>query len=462
LSKVLVICPDAVPGPGSLAAGPGIRYWNIARSLAADYGHKVTLAVPMDDLIKSGDPSVKIVGWSLENVVDLAGRHDCVIMPHVHSGLSTVYRSEADPRIPTAVDLYDPVLIENIGLQPHDADGARSFAGYLSGVLPILKRGDYFICANERQRYYYLGVLNTLGRINPLTYSSDMLDLVPFGVDSVPPQKQQTVMRGSLVGLEDPVILWFSGIYPWFDAYTLIEAMPQVIKALPAVKLVVMGGVHPRGHAPDDEYKRTVRRADELGLTGSHIFFTGWRPYEERADWYMEADLAVTTHKQSLETELSHRTRVIDFLWGGLPAITSSGDAVGELLVEKGCGLTVAPGDVPALAETIIKVLGDNDRRTEMSRAAKAMAATELTWKAVLKPLADFCADPRIAADRGPDSPVELSSAVDTLAEHSRLLGAPPSDPGSFTKVRNVYRSEGVGGIINRSVRKVIRPATKK
>ncbi len=453
-----MICPDAVPGPGALPAGPGVRYWNIARSLAVDYGHRVTLAVPREDLGEPADDTVSLVGWDLETIPGLAQDHDCVILPHVHSGLSTIYREQVDPTVPTAVDLYDPVLIENIGLQPRDANGARDFAGYLSGVVPILKRGDFFVCANERQTYYYLGVLNTLGRINPLTYDEGILGLVPFGVPADPPRKDRAVMRGSLVGEDDLVILWFSGIYPWFDAHTLIEAMPTVIERLPAAKLVVMGGVHPRGHAPDGEYKRTVRRAEELGLVDKHVFFTGWRPYEERGDWYLESDLAVTTHKESLEAALSHRTRVIDFLWGGLPSITSSGDAVGEMLSARGCGLTVPPGDIGALAEAIISVLDDPRKRENMGQAARALAASELTWKNVIKPLADFCAEPHLASDRIADAPQELAAVVDTLAEHSRLLGVAVPDPSAIEKFKNVYRTEGVRGVISRSMKKAIKP----
>jgi glycosyltransferase involved in cell wall biosynthesis len=424
LSKVLVISPDTVPAPGVLAAGPGIRYWQISRSLAADYGHRVTLAVPQEDFAGQAEGIDRTAGWELANVAELAAAHDCVVMPHVHSGLSTVYRQTVDPAVPTAVDLYDPVLIENIGLQPSSDAGADSFAGYLSGVVPALKRGDYFVCANERQRYYYLGVLNALGRINPLTYGDNILGLVPFGVDAEAPAKTRTVMRGPVVDPHDRIILWFSGIYPWFDAYTLIEAMPAVLEKVPTAKLVIMGGRHPRGHAPDGEFLRTRKRAEQLNLMDSSVIFMDWQPYEDRANWYLESDLAVTTHKQSLETELSHRTRVIDFLWGGLPVITSTGDAVGEMLEARGCGLTVPPGDSRGLADKIITVLDNENKREEMSRLAK-LTAGELTWKAVIRPLAEFCAAPRIAADRlRPQSAV--MTAVDTLEEHRRLgVGVP-------------------------------------
>ncbi|KKL53546.1 hypothetical protein LCGC14_2274350, partial [marine sediment metagenome] len=345
-----MISPEAVPIPGVLVGGPGIRYSQIARSLKEDYGHGVTLAVPVDHFVETAVGPVPMVGWDLDNVLEIVSEYDCVVMTLAHSGLSTAYRTDADPKIPTAVDLYDPVLIENIGLQPADAEGARSFSSYLSGVVPILKRGDYFFCANERQKLYYLGVLNALGRINPLTYREKLLEIVPFGVDDKPAKKTEDVMRGSLIDADDKIILWFSGIYPWFDALTLIEAMPTVLEGEPRAKLVILGGVHPHGHAPDGEYKRTIERADELGLLSRSVLLVDWQPYETRANWYLESDIAVVTHKPSLETELSHRTRVIDFMWAGLPTITSQGDTVGEMLENRGCGLTVPTGDKDALA----------------------------------------------------------------------------------------------------------------
>lgn len=447
-----------MPGAGVLAAGPGIRYWQIARSLSNDYGHDVTLAVPVADFVADENAPCTTVAWELDDIANLASVHDCVVMPHVHSGLSTVYRAEVDPAIPTAVDLYDPVLIENIGLQPINADGARSFAGYLAGVVPILKRGDYFFCANERQKYYYLGVLNTLGRINPLTYGERILEIVPFGVDHQPAVKTKTVMRGSLVAEDAKVILWFSGIYPWFDAYTLVEAMPRVIKAEPKAKLVVLGGVHPRGHAPDSEFRRTKSRAQELDLLDKHILFVDWQPYADRANWYFESDLAVTTHKPSLETELSHRTRVIDFLWGGLPAITSKGDAVGGLLEQRGCGVTVPVEDPEALASTIIDILGDDEKREQMSAAAHALSSSELTWPAVIEPLADFCAAPKIAADRRDPALSELLQAVDTFEEHARLLDKQPiQNRNALDMVRAVYRDGGMSAVMDRSLKKITR-----
>lgn len=444
--NVLVISVDAIPGGSHLAAGPGIRYYQIARSLALDYNFQVTLAVPQACYEPLKLPFA-VVSWDLSQIKQLANQFSVVILPHVHSALATTYSRLVNPEIPTVVDLYDPVLIENLAFQPLNEAGVKDFTNFLSGVLPLLKRGDFFVCANERQYYYYLGVLNALGRINPLTFHYPLLDLVPFGVEPEPPQHTKQVMRGVFVGIKDPIILWFSGIYPWFDAVTLVKAMPEVLKAIPNCKLVIMGGVHPRGHAPDYEFKATLTEAKKNGLVNKAIFFVDWQPFAERANWYLEANLAVTTYKHSLETVLSHRTRVIDFLWAGLPVITTEGDAVAELLKTNRCGLTVPPGNHQELAAKIITVLGSPELQKEFAHNAKTLAQTKLTWKKVIKPLAKFCLQPK----RAPD-------LADTFTQQTLLKGVgylSKQEQSNLTlrqKVKNVYASEGVKGIIKRLI----------
>ena len=50
-----------------------------------------------------------------------------------------------------------------------------------------LDHGDFFICASEAQRDFWIGALHSRGRINPLTYADDptlrrLIDVVPFGL----------------------------------------------------------------------------------------------------------------------------------------------------------------------------------------------------------------------------------------------------------------------------------------
>ncbi len=65
-----------------------------------------------------------------------------------------------------------------------------------------LAAGDFFLCASDRQRLFYLGQLATLGRINPANYEQDphlerLLAVVPFGLDATPPVHDRQVIKGA-------------------------------------------------------------------------------------------------------------------------------------------------------------------------------------------------------------------------------------------------------------------------
>ena len=45
-----------------------------------------------------------------------------------------------------------------------------------------------------------------------------------------------------------------------------------------------------------------------------------------------EADLGVSAHRDHLEARYAHRTRLLDYLWAGLPVVATRGDALAELV----------------------------------------------------------------------------------------------------------------------------------
>jgi soluble cytochrome b562 len=159
------------------------------------------------------------------------------------------------------------------------------------------------------------------------------------------------------------------------------------------------------------------KRAEALGLHDRHIFFyEQWVPYHQRADFLLEATIAVSLHRDHLETDYAAvRSRILDHLWAGLPSIVSAGGAAAELLTDAGAGLVVPPGDHEAVARALLLLLHDPEQRTAQSLAARERART-LTWEQVAGPLVRFCRAPRRTR---PDA--------DTLAiQTARPQPAPP------------------------------------
>ena len=117
------------------------------------------------------------------------------------------------------------------------------------------------------------------------------------------------------------------------------------------------------------------------------VFNHDWVPYEERGAWLLEADLGVSAHPAHLETRFAYRTRIADYLWGGLPVVTSEGDVLGDLVRSAGLGRAVPPGDDAAFAAACSDLLRDS----EPERANVRSAAEDLRWDRVVRPLLDFC-----------------------------------------------------------------------
>jgi hypothetical protein len=164
---------------------------------------------------------------------------------------------------------------------------------------------------------------------------------------------------------------------------------------------------------------QTRELADSLGLTGRHVFFNeGWVRYDDRVNFLLDADAGVSTHFSHLETVFSFRTRILDYLWAGLPILSTGGDSLGDLVGSAGLGVTVAERDVDGAAAAITRVLYD----AEFAAAARDAVAAErgrFEWPTALAPLVAFCADPH----RAPDSTVDPNRMARHLVPPSTALG---------------------------------------
>ena len=438
MSRVLLLTLDRV---AARMAGPAIRAWELARVLSAH--HQVSLLAI--DGAEASHPGFQVIDGttlSLREAEEVARRHDVVVV-QAGGALRRYSFLPAIGSLTLVIDLYDPVLFENLLMHHAHESWGLEVPGLL---LEQMACGDFFICASQRQRDHWLGMLAAAGRINPRTMADDvelrrLIDLVPFGVPDAPPEDTAApVIRGVMpgVGAGDIVLLWGGGIWDWFDPLTVIRAMGQVAAAQPEVKLVFMGIQHPHPGIP--RMKMTsdaVQLSQELGLHGRSVFFNeSWVAYDQRAAYLREADIGVTAHFPSIETRYSFRTRVLDYLWAGLPVITTEGDEMAELTRAHGLGQVIGYGDVQGWASAISALSTSSERRQECARRARALSES-FRWPKAAAPLAAFCQRPR----RAPDRPPTVANAI---------VGPqpPPAPPSFLERARQAYREGGPLGVL--------------
>jgi len=388
VSRAFLICPEPVR---RLTAGVGTRFVTLARVLAAA-GHRVTLAVPNDpgEAVVASE-GVNIIHAEPDRLGTQADGHDWVL---VHGHLGNHYLSQRDD-LPVVVDLYDPFLIENLhyhrelGFAPYNTDHATWRLQ--------MSRGDLFLCSSEEQRLYYLGWLSALGRVNPLSLEDDpqlarLIVELPFGTpDEPPPAPQQDHILEGLPA--DATVLYFGGIYDWYDPEVVLEALPLLLEADPRTVLVFVEHPHPE-LTPLGVAANARRRAEEKGWLGREVRFESWRPLDRRYELPLASDLAVVCHRPGLETDLSLRTRIVDLLWLGLPLVVTDGGAMARVVRETGAGIAVPSGDAAAVAEAVQTLVSDPALRRRAADAGRSWAGGR-GWQSVAAPLLEFADRPR-------------------------------------------------------------------
>jgi len=400
--RVLVITGDPV---GVRMAGPAIRAWNIARILAKENDVRLvstTAAISLDDSFET-----HVVPTRKPKQMEQHEQWADVIVMQGHA-LQYFPSLETTEKV-LVVDVYDPLHLEQLE-QGRDKplkrwnDQVNESTEALNHQMVL---GDFFLCASDRQRHFWLGQLAALGRVNAYTYSRDseldsLIALAPFGTPSEPAASETLAIKGVVPGIDktDKVIIWGGGIYNWFDPETLIRSVGKVAEKHKNVRLFFMGVKHPSPHVPEmAAVSRARALTTRLGLE-KHVFFNeSWVPYEERQNYLLDADLGASTHFQHVETTFSFRTRILDYLWAGLPMVSTEGDSFGDLITKEGLGASVAERDVDALATELERLLYD-PLAAKSARENVLRVREEFTWERVLEPLVAFCRNPIRAADK--------------------------------------------------------------
>ena len=244
---------------------------------------------------------------------------------------------------------------------------------------------------------------------------------------------------------DDPILLWGGGVYVWFDPLTLIEAVNKVKNSIPNIRLVFMGGKHPNPDVPVNKIvQKAIDLANSYGLLNKNVYFNDqWVDYNQRHNYLFNATIGVSTHYKSLETQFSFRTRILDYLWAGLPIITTEGDYFADVVREEKCGEVVKQRDAEDLAKAIIKLLDKTN--LESARKNSLRLREEFRWNKVLKPVLEYCANP-----------YKVKKNPLALKRHPRK-----TPTYYYRRIGEIKREEGIAGILRKTAKKLHLPGAK-
>ncbi len=198
--------------------------------------------------------------------------------------------------------------------------------------------------------------------------------IVPGAVDTA------RFTPGNPVEGEDPVRLFYHG---------RVDRRKGVLDMLDALERVWEAGLPFEatisGIGPDVEAARA--RADEIGFTPAHVAFTGYADYETVPDLYRKADVFVSpTYAEGFSNT------ILEAMAAGLAVVSTHSVGVSDCLRDGENGLMVRPGDVPALAKALGRVIEDAELRARLAQAGLEECRRVYSWTAVGRQIMDVYA----------------------------------------------------------------------
>jgi glycosyltransferase involved in cell wall biosynthesis len=202
------------------------------------------------------------------------------------------------------------------------------------------------------------------------------LDHIPVGVD---PER----MRGGFGAIvrarhdlgDAPVVVSLGHVIPLRDRVALVEALPKVLAEFPAVRLVVVGHVY---------YDVFLRRARELGVDQA-VVSTGAVSRSDVPDYLALAD--VETHDlqgYGMGTATLESMAVGVAVIAGVRPDNFSGIDLDHQSDDGPSCVIVPPDDADAIADALIDLLRDDDRRHQIGATGRRLVERHFTMDVVL------------------------------------------------------------------------------
>ena len=202
-----------------------------------------------------------------------------------------------------------------------------------------------------------------------------------FGTYACDPAKIIVLHNGVIVpdyerqDYSDHDILMLGRLVAKKGAFDLLEAAPKVVKAFPDAVFYIGG---------DGELEKCRRIVAENG-TEKNVIFTGWIKDKEKEEYLKKCSVNILPSyfeamPISILEGMSYGMTTIATAVGGVPQIIE--DGVNGILIE--------PGSVDVIADTLIDILTDEERKAALGRAGRETIVSRFDLKKQIDLLLDL------------------------------------------------------------------------
>lgn len=413
MSRVLVISGDILPYPGLPTTGAGLRAWGLAKGLESR-GHDVLLAMPRSAVepLPSVPPEAQDGIYTHQQLSSFIRAHhpDVVVLQH---WLLANFLEEAFD-LPLVIDFHGPLLIETLFQQNPVLEKLKR------EKIQALHRADFFTCAGEKQKYYFLPWLLLAG----FDVRQPVLEVIPVSLAPELPEHQS----------QGETTFVYGGIFlPWQNPVLGLTTLVECLEHQQRGQLKFFGGKHPSLPVPTGGFEQLIAQLQR----SPHVQIVQTIPRTELIQEYCHAHVAIDVMQRNVERELAFTTRTVEYLWCGLPVLYNNYSELTSYIQAYQAGWIVDTQNKDAITEAIRDILDHPETVAERGRNAQRLVRERLTWERTITPLDAFCRQPIKREKKPPLAGAGQQSSLNAL----RLLNE---------RIQFYLQHEGAHGLLKR------------
>lgn len=162
---------------------------------------------------------------------------------------------------------------------------------------------------------------------------------------------------------EPYTLLFYGRIWPYKGLKYLLEAMPLIAERIPEVKLIIAG----RGENIEEYFLNDSDRRYEI--------LNHFIPEEEVAALFQRSTAVILPYIEASQSGVA----AVAFAMG-TPVVASNVGGLAEMIRHEKDGLLVPPGNAPALADAIIRLLSNQQLQRQLQVAGLQRCQEDLNW----------------------------------------------------------------------------------
>lgn len=218
----------------------------------------------------------------------------------------------------------------------------------------VLKKADFVTCIS-RFLYDALSEYTSLSKVR----------MIPFGVDSetFKPRGEKQASSLKTIGI-------IKSLDPVYGIEYLIKAIPLIIKDFQDLKVLIIG----------DGDETPYRRLSKELKVEKHIEFISGVPHRDVPGYLAKMDIFVMPSLSESFGVAALEAQAME-----IPVVASRVGGIPEVVKDGISGLLVEPGNPPAIADAVRKLLTDDFLREQMGRKGRELAIKNYEWKELMK-----------------------------------------------------------------------------